>query len=289
VFDRFISIDWSGARTETHRVDLRVVEADFRDGTATIVNPTSVGARAGTMRWTREECRWYLAEALREGHPRCFVAMDFGFGYPWGAHVSVFGSDGWEGMLGAVSDLYAEEGTARAVAQRINSSQSFGGHGPYRFNDSRTDYRFYLDNATPYYRLVEMAVPQAISQWYLGAGGTVGFSSITGMAALHYLTEMRQKGEIDFRVWPQEGLLPEEGKHIIVESYPAIYAKPPDYGDCTDEHCEDAWKVLQWMLGKANARTLGGCFQINSVPFGRVENISFEEQVHFEGWIFGVR
>ena len=44
MFDRCISIDWSGAGTETERVDLRVVEADFHDGRATIVNPTAVGA-----------------------------------------------------------------------------------------------------------------------------------------------------------------------------------------------------------------------------------------------------
>jgi len=82
--------------------------------------------------------------------------------------------------------------------------------------------------------------------------------------------------------------MPEDDKHLIVESYPAIYPEPLDYGDCTDEHCKDAWKALQWMLGKANAGTLGRYFQIDSLPFRRVENISFEEQVRFEGWIFGV-
>lgn len=136
---------------------------------------------------------------------------------------------------------------------------------------------------------MEMAIPQAISQWYLGSGGTVGFSTITGMAALDHLMTLRKQGAIDFRVWPQEGLTPEADKHIIVESYPAIYPEPQDYGGCTDEHCRDAWRVLQWVLGHHEEKTLGDPFDIAPVPFGRAENVSFEEQVRFEGRIFGVR
>ena len=287
MFERYVSVDWSGSDREDRRVNLRVVEATPPGNNGTVVPPPE--ARRRVRAWTRAECRRWLAQVLRVDQPRCLIAMDFGFGYPWGAGASVFGSDGWEGMLGALSSAYDEEGTARAVSQRINSSQSFGGHGPYRFNHNRTDFRFYLDNATPYYRLVEMAVPQAISQWYLGSGGTVGYSTITGMAALHHLMEMRGRGELDFRVWPQEGLMPDADKHIIVESYPAIYPEPEDYGECTDEHCRDAWRVLQWMLKKANCGTLGEYFQIAPVPFGLVENVSFEKQVRFEGWIFGVR
>jgi len=286
VFERYISVDWSGSDLEDRRVNLRVVEATPPDNTGTVVPPPD--ARRGVRAWTRAECRRWLAQALRMDQPRCLIAMDFGFGYPWGADASVFGSDGWEGMLATLSGLYAEEGTARVVAQEVNSSESFGGHGPYRFNDTRTDFRFYLDNGTPYYRLVEMAVPQAISQWYLGSGGTVGFSTITGMATLDLLMTLRRKGDLDFQVWPQEGLVPEEDKHVIVESYPAIYPEPSDFGECTDEHCRDAWRVLQWMLGHHEKNTLGDYFDIAHKLFERVD-VGFEEQVRFEGWIFGVQ
>lgn len=286
MFERYISIDWSGSDREDRRVNLRVVEATPPGNDGTVVPPSD--ARKGVRAWTRAECRRWLAQVLRVDQPRCLIAMDFGFGYSWGAGGSAFGSEGWEGMLGVISDLYAKEGTARSVAQRVNASPSFGGHGPYRFNDTRTDFRFYLDNRIPYYRLVEMAVPQAISQWYLGSGGTVGFSTITGMAALDHLMTLRKKGDLNFRVWPQEGIAPEDDKHVIVESYPAIYPEPPDHGECTDEHCRNAWKVLQWVLGHHEKETLGDYFDIAPVPFGRIENVSFEEQVRFEGWIFGV-
>jgi len=165
---------------------------------------TRSNARRGVRAWTRAECRKYLVQAL-QARPRCLIAMDFGFGYPWGSDGMIFDCDGWAEMLRALSRFYIEEGTARATARRVNLSDRFEGHGPYRFDDNRIDFRFYLDNETPYYRLVERAIPQAITQWYLAAGGTVGFSSITGMAALHYLMEMRRKGEIDFQVWPSRG------------------------------------------------------------------------------------
>ncbi len=286
VFDRVISIDWSGAGTETDRADLRVVEAGFHDGRATIVNPTVVGARAGTKRWTREECRRYLAQTLGEQRGRCLVAMDFGFGYPWGTDRAVFHCEGWREMIGVIATIYDAEERATSTAEEINAGVR--GPGPYRLGRDRTSFRFYLDERVSYYRLVETAVSQAISQWFLGAGPKVASSTITGMAALDYLMTRRKQKKIDFQVWPQEGLLPEGDKHIIVESYPAIYCEPPDYGECKDEHCQDAWRVLQWMLRKANTGTLERYFQIASVPFGRVADVSFKEQVRFEGWILGV-
>jgi hypothetical protein len=137
-------------------------------------------------------------------------------------------------MLRAVAEVYEQEGSARGAAESVNLRPELGGHGPYRFNHDRTDFRFYLDNGVGYYRLVEMAIPQAISQWYLGAGAAVGFSSITGMATLDHLLTLREHGKIDFRVWPQEGLVPEANKHTIVESYLAMYPEPTDFGDCPE-------------------------------------------------------
>lgn len=284
MFERYISVDWSGAGTEDQRGDLRVVQAFRRNGEATIVPPPW----PGVLNWTRGECKRYLAEALREGQPRCLVAMDFGFGYPWGAAVSIFGAGGWRAMLGTLAGNYAEEGTARSTAEKINTFECFGGHGPYRFDSDRTDFRFYLDHGISYYRLAEIAVPQAISQWYLGAGGTVGFSSITGMSALHHLMELRERGEADFSVWPQEGSVPEAGKHVLAESYPAIYPEPSDYGGCRDEHCRDAWKALRWMVEQDEEGTLEDHFELAPRPFGRAEGVGFEDQVRFEGWILGV-
>lgn len=80
MFQRYVSIDWSGADTDEKRVDLRVVEASPQQGR--IVTPPN--ARAGVKRWSRKEAVRYLNDILQPHEPRTLVAMDFGFGLPWG-------------------------------------------------------------------------------------------------------------------------------------------------------------------------------------------------------------
>jgi hypothetical protein len=129
VFQRYISIDWAGAGTENQPADLAVVEASGEY--VRIVHPPRY-PRVG--RWTRAECREWLAAALRPGQPRTLVAVDLGFGLPWGADRAVFGCSGWHAMLSAIAALYERHGTAREAARALNMEPRFGGHGPYRFN-----------------------------------------------------------------------------------------------------------------------------------------------------------
>ena len=285
MFQRYISIDWSGAATDDERVDLRVVQASA-DGEPRIVHPPD--ARPRVRSWKRSECLAWIRGALRSNQPRCLVAMDFGFGLPWGADQAVYGCQGWQAMLAEVTRLYQQHETARATALAVNGQQRFGGQGPYRFNESRTNFRFYLDQGVGYYRAVELTIPQAISQWYLGSGGTVGFHTITGMAFLTRLMTLRQQGEIDFQIWPQEGETPDYKRHLLVESYPAVCPALEDYGPCEDDDQRDAWKVLRRMLQAVADHSLEGMFQIPSQSFGRIDGVDFLEQVRFEGWIFGV-
>lgn len=216
------------------------------------------------------------------------MLIDFGFGLPWGADRAIFGCHGWHAMLDVVGGLYRRHGTARATAEAINADARFGGHGPYRFNAGRTDHRFYNDQGVAYYRLVEVAIPQAISQWYLGSGGTVGFHTITGLAALSDLMARRDARELAFAVWPQEGLEPPADGHLVVESYPAVCPPVAADGRWEDEHQRDAVRVLDWVLRAAATATLGSAFTVRPRPFGRVDGVGFEEQVRFEGWILGV-
>jgi len=240
--------------------------------------------------WSRAECREWLSAILSTDQPRTIVALDFGLGLPWGADQGVFRRDGWRATIQALADLYGRYGTARAVAEVVNRDPRFAGHGPYRFDENRTDFRFYLQHGVAYFRLIETAVPQAISQWYMGSGGTAGFHTITGLSALHDLIAQREAGRVQFRVWPQECEHPMDvgGTHIIVESYPAIYPKPASFGPCTTDHQRDAWKVLLWMIEADELGNLVKSFLPSPLPFGRVAGTSFGDQVRFEGWILGV-
>jgi hypothetical protein len=288
MFDRIISVDWSGAASEGDGVDLRVATFEGKTNQATIVD-RQVGNRSFAS-WSRQAFRAWIVEQLRDERP-ALIAMDFGFGLPWRSDEAIFGVNGWRPMLKAISKRYHAAGTSRAAAERVNAEAKFSGHGPYRFDDSRNDYRFYIDHQVAYYRQTELVAPQGISQWYLGSGGTVGFHTISGLSAIDSLIEMREAGEVDFVVWPQETLEPDGLKHVLVESYPAICPVPSDFGPCrdTDGNQKDAWKVLQMLISKRADGTLGDLFRIQELPFGRYSGISFVEQVQFEGWILGLR
>jgi hypothetical protein len=287
MFERIISVDWSGAGSESESVDLRIAMFDAKDGISVIVNrPHQKRTVAG---WSRQAFRNWLGEQLQDKRP-ALVAMDFGFGLPWGSDRAVCGVKGWHDMVEKIAEKYEQCGTARATAKAFNAEERFDGHGPYRFNESRTDFRFYLDQGVPYYRLTELIAPQGISQWYLGSGGTVGFHTITGLAAIHSLIQERSAGTLEFVVWPHETLEPNGSQHVLVESYPAICACPGEYGDCrsNDQNQRDAWKVLQAIRKRQNDCTLNNAFQIKEQPFGRISGVEFWKQVQFEGFIFGI-
>lgn len=124
---------------------------------------------------------------------------------------------------------------------------------------------------------METYVPQAISQWYLGSGATVGYSTITGIAALGDLLDRRDQGQCDFRVFPFEDI--EAGVHVLAEVFPAIWAKPP--AGWSGEHERDA---LRTVIGLAS--TEGELLRFPSA----VENHfpGALARVQEEGWITGV-
>lgn len=282
MFERIIAIDWSGAGTDDTRVDLRIVECHVpNDGQ--IVEPPA--RRRGIRSWTRNEAKTYLAGKLRANQPRTLVIIDFGFGLPWGADRAAFNCVDWRSMVDAIARRYSQAGTARLMAETLNAEF---GHGPYRFNGNRCNPRFYLDKSVAYYRLTEIVVPQAISQWYLGSGGTVGFHTITGLAALSRLLAERDAREIAFHVWPQEGLTIAGALHVVAEGYPAVCAALDTFGPCRDDHERDAWRMLQLVRKALLDDRLHDLFRVPELRCGRVQHVGFQEQVGFEGWILGV-
>ena len=287
MFDRIISVDWSGAGSEAQSVDLRIALFDSATNVPLVVDRPH--KKRTVSSWSRQAfCAW-LIEQLQDKKPT-LVAMDFGFGMPWGSDEAVFGVTGWREMIRKIAEMYKENGTARATAQAVNVEERFDGHGPYRFDSNRNDFRFYSDNGVAYYRLTELIAPQGISQWYLGSGGTVGFHTITGLSALDYLIRERDAGKLDFVVWPHESLVPDGKKHVLAESYPAVCACPGDYGPCraNDQNQRDAWRVLQALLARRADGTLSQLFRIKEQRFGRVIDVDFEKQIRFEGFILGV-
>jgi len=184
MFDRIVSVDWSGADNVMKRVDLRVAAFDAATNQLRIVNPP-FGTRPRAS-WSRREFQTWIVHQLQDKTPT-LVAMDFGFGLPWGSDKIVFGASGWHDMVRAIAERYAEKGTARETAKAINAEARFGGHGPYRFDrPDRNDFRFYSDKGVAYYRLTELIAPQAMSQWYCGSGAKVSFHTFSGKFASRF-------------------------------------------------------------------------------------------------------
>ncbi len=283
-FQRFVGVDWSGAKSEHEPVPLAIAEAEV-EGRATLVEPPR---RAG-RKWSRAEARALLGERLKPSLPRTLVVIDMSLGLPWGSDRALFGVVGWRALVDAMAAEHGELGAARATAARINAR--FPDGAPFRVDETRNDARFYLRHHVSYYRQVESLVPQAISAWYVGSGAKVGYHTISGMFTLAHLLARRDAGELSFKVWPHEGLgLPDAG-HVIAEGYPAAMgAKRAQGASATrlsaDER--DALGIVRWLLGRSGEGALLEAFALPELPFGRVEGVGSREQLAFEGWMLGL-
>ncbi|HET9227318.1 MAG TPA: hypothetical protein VFR31_11670, partial [Thermoanaerobaculia bacterium] len=139
----------------------------------------------------------------------------------------------------------------------------------------------------PYYRLIELVMPQAISVWYVGSGATVGFHTITGLVCLATLLDLREEGLIDFSVWPHEGQSGPFPGHVLLEGYPAVFPRLADYGPCRDEDECDAWRMLEGMRIMNAAGQLEHNLRLPTDVLSRLVPDGLQ-RVQFEGWIMGV-
>lgn len=153
---------------------------------------------------------------------------------------------------------------------------------------SRADFRFYVQHGVPYYRVIELFMPQAISVWYVGSGATVGFQTITGLVFLAKLLDQRDQGVLDFAVWPHDYSAGSSSRHVLLEGYPSAFPKLDDYGPCKDADQRDAWRMLHWMQATNCKGELEGCFELPSKALNSLGS-DLHDRVQFEGWILGVR
>jgi hypothetical protein len=105
MFDRIISVDWSGAGTETTRVDLRVAVFDATEDKSFIENAPFRSRSIAS--WSRRDFRGWLVNQLQSKR-RTLVAFDFGFSLPWGSDRAIFGVIGWREMVRGIAKKYEE-------------------------------------------------------------------------------------------------------------------------------------------------------------------------------------
>jgi hypothetical protein len=122
--------------------------------------------------------------------------------------------------------------------------------------------------------------PSAISQWDVLEGAQIALSTLTGLAALANLLEVRQAKQIEFRVFPFEAI--ERDSNVVVEVYPALFP----ITEHPNPQARDALRIVQWMKAKCLDESIRCRLSIPKAAciYGR----SSKDAIREEGWILGV-
>ena len=252
-FQRYIGIDYSGAKTPEWRLKaLQIFEASCDCEPQKMSTPTE-----GAINWSRLEVAQYCHRSLESGES-VIIGIDHGFSFPL-SYMQRYGIESWDEFLDdfmrhwptADSDSYVEE---------------------FREGNPRSGDPSEL-------RLCEQWTATAKSVFQFDVQGTVAKSTHAGLPWLLWLRESPMlRGKVHF--WPFDGFEVPEGKPVIAEAYPALYKRRfPKGGRTSDEH--DAWSIAAWMREADRRGTLEAYF---NPPLTLPERI----QAELEGWIIGV-
>lgn len=280
-FERFIGIDWSGAKgARQPGIAVALCDADGRCGLA---RPPGGGS------WSREAVRDYLAECP----PGTLAGMDFAFSLPWpeagplppGLDQPTDARHLWrmvDDLCRAEPHLYAgpayhPEGgwLADYMFTKLTGRELWRG-------------RFY---ATDRLRRTETALtPRPNSAFRIVGAKTVGPGSFSGMRVLSALD--RRSGE-RIAVWPFDA---PGGGLTLVEVYPSLYyalagrrrSRDPQVVEAVLAHFGAQCSADQPIRSQDDADALVAAAALRHIAarpdaFARPA----EDRLH-EGWIFGV-
>lgn len=257
-FDRYIGIDYSGARTPTCSLKgLRVYAANR------MTSPTEVPPPLSPRRyWTRRGiAEWILAE-LREG-PRTLIGIDHGFSFPlqyFKAHNLPLD---WPAFL---EDFQRHWPTDEDNAYVDFIRDGVCGNGAARGGNSR------------WRRLTDLRAGTAKSVFHFDVPGSVAKSTHAGLPWLRNLRS-RAIGKVHF--WPFDGWDIPAGRSAIVEVYPSLWSHgyAPE-GRTADQN--DAYSATAWMQQADQNGSLAN-FLDPPLP------AEVRQVAQIEGWILGVK
>ena len=288
IFDRYVTVDWSGANTP-------------RAGKNSIWI-CSLAAKGGC--WTRNpRTRCTAGEMLRDllarsvgQRERVLIGFDFPFGYPAG-FAAALGLQGepwraiWQLLAAEIIDNPQTNETnrfevANDLNRRLTGAAAFWGRPQKRLLDHlpRTRDVTYQAAGTaaglPEWRVVEQLLRRQgrrpHSAWKLLGSGSVGGQALTGIPAVAALRADPALADVS-RVWPFE--LPAEspaGEPAIIhaEVWPSLYDFSAASGSCADE------KQVRNLAGQLRRLDRGGALadMMRHAPRPSQE----------EGWILGV-
>ena len=257
-FERYIGIDYSGARTPSQSLPgLRIYQADADTLPQEVPPPPSP-----RKYWSRREIAEWLAERLLEPQPT-IVGIDHGFSFP----VAYFNAHGlaldWPAFL---DDFQRHWPTDEEGVYVDFVRDGADGNGAARQGNSR------------WRRLTEKRAGAAKSVFHFDVPGSVAKSTHAGLPWLRYL-RARSSGRVHF--WPFDGWEIPAARSAVVEVYPSLWSRGYARDDRTpDQH--DAYSVARWL----READLGGILSEFLQP-----DLTSQERAtaSVEGWILGVK
>jgi hypothetical protein len=277
-FDRFIAIDWSGAKGRYSGI--AVAECAPGRTAPTVVRPT------GGRPWRREGVFEWLLTGLR-GSDRLLIGIDCAFSLPW-ARAGGYGVRSGPELWTLVDDV--------CEAEPDHSGEPFTRHPGWAGHFWASGKRPAGYETVP--RKTEIACRNAglgapESPYKLIGPKQVGKGALAGMRFLHRLSKAANDR---FRVWPFDELSSE--RSAIVEIYPRLFLNKAGFGvskvrsaadlnRCLDRLGSDPAEVAATILSDhetdalvsaAGLRLLAADVRLWSPPEGGRQ----------EGWIFGV-
>lgn len=255
-FDRYVGIDYSGAKTPSDSLSgLRIYMANQDSEPAEVLPPPSP-----RKYWTRRGIAEWLVERLSE-EPRTLVGSDHGFSFP----LMYFEEHGLPHDWPAFLDDFQRRWPTDEIIYVDFVRDGIVGNGKARSGNPR------------WRRLTEIRARGAKSVFQFDVQGAVAKSTHAGLPWLRYL---RQRVGDRIHFWPFDGWELPPGKSVVVEVYPSLWKQQfNQYGRNAHQH--DVYSVAAWMQRADLEGTLSSFFRPGFTPSER-------ELAGIEGWIFGV-
>ncbi len=283
-FQRFVGIDWSGAKGAT-QAGIQVAELDVDS-----LFPRLRCAPNGRS-WARLDVMDYIGQLKDKP---TLVGIDFCFSVPWDkSHAFTPQVNDVRSLWALVDSLCV--GTPHLYAGPVWTAAD----SPFR------PYIFHYQNQTKYkgerydrknWRGVEKLEGNAISVYHM-AGPQVGAGSFSGMRLLHQITKLYGK---TIAIWPFDQI--DGDKTVVVEIYPSFFyrkaaARRPTSNDLKRSNYAEVEKTLAYYGAKRPEEVCRTVDQADAlIAAAALKKLSndpgFQTPVgpNFdvrEGWIFG--
>lgn len=258
-FDRYIGIDYSGAKTPTSSLKGLRIFAAGRAG-----QPEEVPPPSGPKKyWTRRGVAEWIIKRIQED-AASIIGIDHAFSFPTAYFEKYDIPPDWSQFL---SDFHQHWPTDEDTTRVDDVRKELRGAGRARLGQTR------------WRRVTDIRSKTAKSVFHFDVQGSVAKSTHSGIPWLLHIRD-----EVGWRChfWPFDGWsVPPNNCSVVLEVYPALWKKefPREEAMTDDQH--DARTVAEW-LGRAD--------RTEQLERFFTPPLSQEDQhlAAFEGWILGV-